>query len=92
MNTQKKTDWGAYLFLVPAAIIYLSVIVFPIGYSFFISLNKWNGIAEMEFVGLGNYISLFTNDPIFQQSLKNNLIWIVLTICLTMPEIGRAHV
>lgn len=85
MNTQKKTDWGAYLFLVPAAIIYLSVIVFPIGYSFFISLNKWNGIAEMEFVGLGNYISLFTNDPIFQQSLKNNLIWIILTICLTMP-------
>lgn len=74
---------GAYLFLVPALVIYLSVIVVPIVYSFYLSLNKWNGIGEMEFVGLKNYISLFTTDAVFHMALKNNLIWIILTVVIT---------
>ena len=85
MKPKSKPDIGAYLFLVPAGLIYLSVIVFPVCYSFFISLNKWNGIGEMEFVGIGNYLTLFAQDPIFLTSLKNNLIWILLTIGITMP-------
>ncbi len=80
----KKRDWSAYLFLVPAGLVYLSVIIAPVFYSFYISLFKWNGIGEMEFLGLGNYINLFTADPVFLISLKNNFIWIVLTIVVTM--------
>lgn len=79
-----KTDKAVYLFLLPAAIIYLSVIVAPVCYSFFISLFKWNGIGEMSFVGLSNYISLFTGDNIFHKAIINNMIWIVLTIFVTM--------
>lgn len=84
VKAKKKTDWGAYAFLLPALVIYLSVIVIPVFYSFFISLFKWNGIGEMIFVGLKNYINLFTNDPIFSIAIKNNLIWIILTIFVTM--------
>lgn len=61
-----------------------SVIVVPVFYSLFISLFKWNGVAEKEFVGLSNYVNLFTNDATFMIALKNNLIWIVLTIVLLM--------
>ena len=84
METKKKSNFSSYAFMLPALIIYLSVIVIPVFYSLFISLFKWNGVAEMEFVGLGNYIQLFTNDPVFITALKNNLIWIVLTIFVTM--------
>ncbi len=80
----KRRDWGAIGFLLPALIVYLSVIVIPVFYSFFISLFDWNGIRDMKFVGFGNYKTLFTNDPIFIISIKNNLIWIVLTLLLTM--------
>lgn len=45
---------------------------------------KWNGVAEKEFVGLSNYVNLFTNDATFMIALKNNLVWIVLTIVLLM--------
>ena len=83
MKTKKKSGTG-FVFMVPALVIYLSVIVIPVFYSLYISLFKWNGVAEMEFVGLGNYITLFTSDPVFKIALKNNLIWIVLTICVTM--------
>lgn len=84
MKKTKKIEFSAYAFMIPAAIIYLSVIVVPVFYSLFISLFKWNGVSDKEFVGLGNYINLFTNDPTFMIALRNNLIWIVLTICVTM--------
>ncbi len=70
--------------MIPAGIIYLSVIVLPMLYSMVISLFKWNGIGRMEYVGLGNFINLFTKDEVFIISLKNNLIWLVLTIIVTM--------
>lgn len=46
MGDSKKRDCSAYLFIAPAGIIYLSVIVVPVFYSFFISLFKWNGIGK----------------------------------------------
>lgn len=79
-----KTDKAAWLFMLPAAIIYLSVIVVPVFYSLFISLFKWNGIGEKAFVGLDNYINLFKSDTVFHTAIINNLIWIVLTIFVTM--------
>lgn len=83
-NKKEKVDLGAYLFLLPAGVIYLSVIVVPVFYSLYISLFNWNGIGEMTFVGLSNYGNLFVNDPVFFIALKNNLIWIFLTLLVTM--------
>ena len=83
-NNYTRTDKAAYFVLLPAAVIYLSVIVAPVCYSFFISLFKWNGIGEKQFVGLSNYINLFKGDKIFHTAIINNLIWIVLTIFVTM--------
>lgn len=77
-----KNKLTTYAFIVPALIIYLSVIVIPIGYSLFISLHDWNGIEKMNFVGLKNYVDLIMEDEIFHLAIKNNLIWIVLTIVL----------
>ena len=87
MNTKKKsgekTDKAVWLFLLPAGIIYLSVIVVPVFYSFFISLFKWNGIGGKVFVGLENYMKLIKGDKVYT-AVRNNLIWIVLTIFVTM--------
>lgn len=82
---KKKTriDRGGYAFLMPALIIYLSVIIIPALYSIVISLNDWNGAGAMTFVGLKNYIELFTTDEVFRKALTNNLIWIILTVAVT---------
>ena len=83
-NIKKKTDKSSYLFLLPAGIIYISVIVYPVLYSFFISLFKWNGIRKKVFVGLSNYKNLFFNDSIFHIALINNFIWLFLTVVLVL--------
>ena len=80
---KKKSSVSAYLFMLPALIIYLSVIIFPIGYSLYISTHAGNGIAKMKFVGIDNYIKRF-KDPVMWISLKNTLIWILLTVLVTM--------
>ncbi|MDR2476637.1 MAG: sugar ABC transporter permease [Treponema sp.] len=79
----KKGRFTSWLFLLPAAVIYLSVVLIPVLYSAFISLFKWNGIAHMDFVGIANFINLF-KDGIFIHALRNNLIWIVLSLVVTM--------
>jgi len=82
MEIRKRTDLAAILFLLPAAVIYLSVIIFPVCYSFYLSLFTGSGIREWTFSGFDNYIKLFS-DRIFLVSLKNTVIWILLTLVVT---------
>ena len=84
MKEKRKSNFSSYLFMLPALVIYLSVIVIPVFYSIFISLFKWNGVSEMQFVGFGNYVQLFLNDTTFHIAIRNNLLWIVMTIVITM--------
>ena len=81
---KKKTGLSDYLFLVPAFIIYTTVVIWPTFYSAYLSLFKWNGIGPKKFVGLKNYINLFTVDKVFWVSVKNNFTWIVMTLVVTM--------
>lgn len=71
-------------FLLPALLTYTIVVVFPTIYSVILSFCDWNGLAAKKFVGLKNYIHLFTTDNIFYTALKNNIIWIILTVCITV--------
>ena len=66
--------------MLPALLIYCIVVVVPALYSISLSFFKWNGLGEKKFVGFKNYQNLFTVDVLFQRALKNNLIWILLTI------------
>ena len=73
-----------YLFLAPAFLIYTMVVIGPTLYTAILSLFKWNGVGPKVFVGLNNYINLITKDKVFWLSLKNNLIWVVLTLVIIM--------
>lgn len=81
---QKKFDLGAYLFLLPAFVIFCSVVIIPTVYSFYLSFFSWNGVGKKTFVALKNYMDLFTADPVFLKALLNNLIWILLTVFFTV--------
>lgn len=84
MKVRRRIDFGAYAFLLPALIIYLSVIIAPTIYSFVLSLYRWKGVGTKKFVGLHNYVALFTADPVFLTALKNTFIWVILTLVFTM--------
>lgn len=75
-----KSKVSAYLFILPAFLIYTSVIVFPTLNSIWVSLHSWNGRDPMAFVGFANYRQLFTDDIVFWTALRNNLTWMALTL------------
>jgi raffinose/stachyose/melibiose transport system permease protein len=52
-------------------------------YSAYLSLFQWDGISPTKaFVGLGNYVILFTQNDVFWIALKNNAIWLVFALLL----------
>lgn len=44
----------------------------------------WDGRHAIEFVGLKNFVKLFTTDKIFQAALKNTIVYVIGTVPLTL--------
>jgi lactose/L-arabinose transport system permease protein len=61
----------AYLFISPFFIIFAIFGLYPIIYSFVLSLYKWHSQNPWQFIGLQNYYNLLFNDPVFWTSLWN---------------------
>ena len=64
-----KKEKFALLLIAPSLIGILLLVVYPIIYSFWISLFKYDPIANSTFLGLGNYISALKNSTVLY-SLK----------------------
>ena len=63
-----------WLFLAPAMVLFGVYVIAPIFQSMAISLYEWDGMGKPKFIGLGNYVELWS-DPDFYTALKNNVIW-----------------
>ena len=77
----KKERW--FYFTIPALIIYLWFMAFPLFNSMRLSFYTGTGLVPTKFVGLQNYIELFTN-PLYKDrlfgALKNT--FILFAICM----------
>ncbi len=82
MNRRIKVNYSPYFFLMPFFVFYLVFSLFPILFSLFVSFTDWNGVKPMQFVGIENYIRLFTSDKIFYKSLFN--VFFLMVIGITM--------
>lgn len=72
----------AYLLLAPAAAIFTVFMFYPLVYTVYLSFFDWNMTRPVkEFVGLANYISIFT-DQSFGKIMGNTLLYIVLLLVM----------
>lgn len=81
MNSKANKKYSVFwpiVFIAPFIILFFTFNLFPIIYSFCVSFTDWNGIGEKTFVGLDNYIRIFTKDKTFLKSLWNTLYIMVL--------------
>jgi raffinose/stachyose/melibiose transport system permease protein len=53
----------AHMFLLPALVVYVWFQVYPIFSAFLNSFFSWNGLKRGEFIGLENFVRLFTESP-----------------------------
>lgn len=77
---------AGWLFILPAILGFGVLTVVPIVLSLIISFMDWNfldGLGGMKFVGLDNFIRLWS-DKWFIDSLKNNLLFAAVTVPATI--------
>ncbi|MBN1696691.1 MAG: sugar ABC transporter permease [Spirochaetales bacterium] len=66
LNRQKIAP---YMFISPFFLIFAAFMIFPLGFSIFLSFQKWGGMGTMQFVGLQNFINVLFSDTFFVKTL-----------------------
>lgn len=82
-----KKNRNYLYFITPAFILYTFFVAFPIVVVFIMSLTDWSGMGSLNFIGLKNFVTVFTDprfSPEFFNALKNNLkyllcVWFIIT-------------
>nr|WP_272214450.1 hypothetical protein [Marinicella sp. W31]MDC2880060.1 hypothetical protein [Marinicella sp. W31] len=70
------------LYVIPTLLINIVIIAIPALLTIMLAFFDWDGISAPQFVGLGNFLALWS-DGVFWIALRNNLIWTL--IFLTIP-------
>lgn len=84
MNLIFKNKKIIILGLLPALVIFILFVIIPIFQSFYYGFFKWNGLSEPVFIGIKNFVDVFT-DKVFWLSFKNNLLVVVASVFGQIP-------
>ena len=71
---------AGWLFISPWLIGFLCLTGGPLLFSLYASFTNYNMTSRMDFIGLSNYIKMFTKDPVFWKSLGNTLYYVALAV------------
>ena len=77
----KKNGMFFWLFLAPVIVALFMVVVIPLFYGIYYSFTNWDGINQPQFIGIKNYIALFS-DPEFVNSLWFTTKFAVVSVVL----------
>ncbi|NME47491.1 sugar ABC transporter permease [Enterococcus gallinarum] len=78
MKKMKRTNWVIYCMLMPWIIGFLVFKVYPIIISFYYSLLEYPILGDPEFVGLQNYLEIFTKDDTFTASFFATIKYVLI--------------
>jgi raffinose/stachyose/melibiose transport system permease protein len=82
MNKVMSNKWIIAMYVLPALLLILVLIYVPIVLTGYYGLMDWDGIGEMEFIGLSNYTKLLTDDDFWGSSLNSLLLAIFSLLSL----------
>jgi len=71
-----------YLWIAPALILLVSLVIYPMVFSLWLSFHTWflGRPQEMPFVGLYNYMYAFTGDAVLRIAFANTVIVVIVAI------------
>ncbi|MFP3156006.1 sugar ABC transporter permease [Lachnospiraceae bacterium ZAX-1] len=85
MNKAKRTQklW-IIVFLLPTLVVFGLLFAVPLFTTILSSFTKWNGMEAMHFVGVSNYVKIFSSKD-FYTALINTLIWALCALLIHVP-------
>lgn len=84
MNAVFSNKKAICIFVLPTLIIFVAIVLVPIFISSYYSLLNWNGIGKGRFIGLQNYVTMFTNTRALN-SMKNSLLFAAVSVFIQLP-------
>ena len=86
MEHRLRYKLNILLFLLPALILFIGILIAPILMSGYYSLFDWDGFTAATFIRFDNYRELFTSSRInFMRALKNALLLAGLSVFIQLP-------
>jgi multiple sugar transport system permease protein len=71
-------------FVSPWALGFLFFTIYPIGASFYYSLTRYDVLRPPKFIGLRNYVELFTRDEMFVIVIRNTLFMVIVGVPIAL--------
>ena len=84
-----ETFWG-YIFLLPVILGFIVFTIFPVVMSFYYSLTDYDGVTPPKFIGIQNYIDLFTDTRVLNSYLFTFKVAVVATILTNVISLTLA--
>jgi multiple sugar transport system permease protein len=83
-NSQRRDRIAPYLFLAPWLLGFVVITLGPMIYSFYLSFTDYSLLADPDWVGLDNYVKMFTNDPKYFDSVRVTLVYVFVSVPLQL--------
>ncbi len=80
---RRRARAGA-VFIAPNLAAVLVFLLFPLGFSLYLSFHSWDLFSPPRFVGVDNYRRLLGSDPLFYIALRNTAVFTLLTLLPTV--------
>ena len=83
-SRQRRETLSGYGFLVPWLIGFFGLTLVPMVYSLYLSFTSYNVFSPPRWIGLDNYVRMFTTDAAFMQSAQITLIYVLVGTPITL--------
>ncbi|MCS7460048.1 sugar ABC transporter permease [Paenibacillus doosanensis] len=84
-----KKKWreysGPYLMVLPCVILLALFTIYPMGWAFKYMFYDYDGFSDARFIGMDNFVRLFTRDAEFWQSVRNTGVFTFGKLIVTLP-------
>ncbi|MDH6696063.1 multiple sugar transport system permease protein [Streptomyces sp. MAA16] len=76
--------WWPYVFLAPWFVGLFGLTIYPMLDSLYLSFTKFDLLTSPEWIGGDNYDRMFTDDPVFWDSVHATLLYVVVSVPLKL--------
>jgi ABC-type sugar transport system permease subunit len=82
LQKARQGKWALWVFVILPISFFGLFVIWPTIHLIYLSLQTWKGMGPMKYVGLKNYLEIFTDDK-FWMAVQHNAFWAVATVCGT---------
>jgi ABC-type sugar transport system permease subunit len=80
----RRNNRIGYLFIAPSIVGFFLYVAYPLVMGAYYALTKWNGVTTPQFIGFDNFVYMFTQDPLFWNTVLNTLVFAVVSVPLNL--------